>query len=1203
MLQRPADAPGLEGWVAAVESGLLTLDQVRSALILSPEARDFVLPVVRLYQVAFGRVPDAAGLDAWSDALRNGTSLADIARAFAGSAEAARSYGAGDAITVAFVTSMYGNLLERLPESAEIVQLWIASGLSRGEMMLAFINSEEARSYSTRAAATLLDQAGRGVEEYSGSLYDRDGLETMLTVGTDRLTGTSGADVFDAPLAQNPAGDLYLTLQSSDLVDGGAGRDTLKWTIDGEAAGVSNGGSVVPVLKNIEKLALSGTFAGQGSSAELRLDLWRSSGVEEVRLLDSKFVYLAVDHADSATTLTIERSVNGWLEVNDALSVRTALIADSEYGYLDIYGNQNLTTALVVDSPRSELYVYSDAGLLSGLSSVEITNSHYGSIGLYAYAAGDSYDGYGDAEVSGDSWTILIQDSHATYLDLYATGEYVRDADELGSARITGLNGISILDAPDFHVDIEASVESYEGDAGDAVIEGVGDIVVSNSAAPDVREDLYNPYFHMYAYAASYDGTVGDARISGFGSFLVESSASTIFDIRAYTRGSTAGDASITGLTSLVLTDSAAANVSFNTYSTGGYDSPVGSASLQGAASVVMAQSEQSAVSFEATTFGDGGDATVDGLFSLGVIASEGASFTVLAGTAANIAGTVADAVVTGPATISVVASDSFDIGLSATSANSNGSLLAGSGNVEVQGLGALNVLASDDFEVSISATTNGNGSGAAGVSGLATIRVENSEDGSIAVAANSIGEDGVSGSATVSGLGSIALDNADDLTLSIRATSLTDGGAAGVAVVDGLTSLIITGTEGANVSIAAESSVQASGGTVGTASVQGPAVLQVLQSAGTAVAVTASLVNGSNLDTAASVLGLGTIEIVGSAGASVTVAAYIAEGYGAVTGLESVTVTDSANATVGIYGLSSPTLAVDVTNSSGVQLGLDTSVTGVSLDTLGLTLVAGSTATSLSPDVLTFTAGPGASLGSFNIATAGDYLIQDANYIIAEAINITGTDSLVLAGPTGLFGVVTFDTTGFSGTVTATIASIDLTTIDGGAGVENIAFNESTTNAVTVTGGGGNDTFVVVGSINPAQQVFRYAAATDAQLGGPSGITVGNATSVESITGFDTGADLIDVSGFGFSGGSADAFDKVAAVTSSTDLTSIVDFFDDAGADKRVAFAGVGSDTYLFIDADEDGDFSVIADSVVLLIGVTTTGLGAFAASDVVFA
>jgi subtilisin family serine protease len=101
--------------------------------------------VYRVYQAAFGRVPDEGGLGYWLGAKDNGMALADIAAQFMGSSEARGLYGANPS-NEALVNAVYQNVLHRAPDQAGH-DFWVDT-MSRGlntvsSLVLAFSDSPE----------------------------------------------------------------------------------------------------------------------------------------------------------------------------------------------------------------------------------------------------------------------------------------------------------------------------------------------------------------------------------------------------------------------------------------------------------------------------------------------------------------------------------------------------------------------------------------------------------------------------------------------------------------------------------------------------------------------------------------------------------------------------------------------------------------------------------------------------------------------------------------------------------------------------------------------------------------------------------------------------------------------------------------------------------------------------------------------------
>ncbi|MBR1796909.1 MAG: DUF4214 domain-containing protein [Clostridiales bacterium] len=91
ILGRASETAGRDYWVDKIESGELTTDDVVLTILNSQEfnSRDMnnTQYVTALYQAFFDRQPDAQGLNNWVNALNNGASRQDIARAFASTPE------------------------------------------------------------------------------------------------------------------------------------------------------------------------------------------------------------------------------------------------------------------------------------------------------------------------------------------------------------------------------------------------------------------------------------------------------------------------------------------------------------------------------------------------------------------------------------------------------------------------------------------------------------------------------------------------------------------------------------------------------------------------------------------------------------------------------------------------------------------------------------------------------------------------------------------------------------------------------------------------------------------------------------------------------------------------------------------------------------------------------------------------------------
>lgn len=256
-------------------------------------ATDYTAAVQELYVAYFSRPADTGGLLFWNEALNAGrATIADIAAEFAKSTEYQATYGGKTAYDV--VAAVYQNLFSRAPE-VDGLNFWaqhlmkgdftvayavqtIAAG-AQGDDLTAFKNkvtaaaaftnnldtSSEILGYSGDAAnasakawlATVTTDASlaaaiapAAIATAIGTVVNNHpGQSVVLTTGVDTVTGTAGADTFNAAAVYDSSLKNTLnTLSSLDVIDGGAGKDVLNVVDDVLAISVPTTASV----KNVE---------------------------------------------------------------------------------------------------------------------------------------------------------------------------------------------------------------------------------------------------------------------------------------------------------------------------------------------------------------------------------------------------------------------------------------------------------------------------------------------------------------------------------------------------------------------------------------------------------------------------------------------------------------------------------------------------------------------------------------------------------------------------------------------------------------------------------------------------------------------------------------------------------------------------------------------------------------------------------------
>jgi hypothetical protein len=139
LLNRPADAVGLVGWVVQLHDGVAR-SQIVSGIWNSGEHRG--IEVDMFYATFLHRSADPAGRAGWTNALLSGESEVDVARAFIDSGE----YQAAHADNTSFVIGLYGDVLGRAPGAPEVTN-WVQilqGGTGRDAVAEAFLTSREA---------------------------------------------------------------------------------------------------------------------------------------------------------------------------------------------------------------------------------------------------------------------------------------------------------------------------------------------------------------------------------------------------------------------------------------------------------------------------------------------------------------------------------------------------------------------------------------------------------------------------------------------------------------------------------------------------------------------------------------------------------------------------------------------------------------------------------------------------------------------------------------------------------------------------------------------------------------------------------------------------------------------------------------------------------------------------------------------------
>ena len=202
------------------------------------------------------------------------------------------------------------------------------------------------------------------------------------------------------------------------------------------------------------------------------------------------------------------------------------------------------------------------------------------------------------------------------------------------------------------------------------------------------------------------------------------------------------------------------------------------------------------------------------------------------------------------------------------------------------------------------------------------------------------------------------------------------------------------------------------------------------------------------------------------------------------------------------------------------------------------------------------------------------------------ETINVSGNANLEITALTAA-ALNKIDANTLTGALTVDASAADGVEFIGGAGNDDYT---GTAGGDTITGGAGAD-LIALGA--GAVDTIILNAATDSQL---------NATvdGHDIITAFGVAGqlDVIDVGIAGFTGQQTSALANKGALAPTVvdgSTLSVTDFFASGGQDRGVAIGTNGGDTFVFVDANKDGNFTATDDVVLQLDGVVGLTLANF--------
>jgi len=317
---RPADRAGLNYWADEIDAN--GVDAMVNAFGNSAEfeARFGNLSddqlVTNLYQQMFGRLPEIAGLDFYTNQLRTGEStLAEIALDIANGAQNEDVTALNNKVAVA------ANFTAAIDTTEEVLAYSGNDAANAARDFLAGI--DENTDVDAVDVDAQLAQLVANDEQNPGETFT---LTTGIDAGT-AFTGTSGDDKYIGTIGAGA------TLQTADQVNAGEGTDRLEIYSDGTAA-------TLPVMTSVEDLYIKSI-----STAEIaNLDYAAVAGLKTIE------VDTGITDVNGASTATVAQGQTLTLDSVKDGEVGTAGDDQDNEGELEINSAASVTdVSLVLD--------------------------------------------------------------------------------------------------------------------------------------------------------------------------------------------------------------------------------------------------------------------------------------------------------------------------------------------------------------------------------------------------------------------------------------------------------------------------------------------------------------------------------------------------------------------------------------------------------------------------------------------------------------------------------------------------------------------------------------------------------------------------------------------------------------------------------------------------------------------------------------
>lgn len=349
---RPADPVGLAYWQTQDEATALKGFSESAEFTNQFTGLSASQQVTKVYNNLLGRAPDTAGLLYWAGELTAG-------RETIGSLVLSMTKNAlGKDVTTIEDRVTYSNAFTTALNTAEEINAYAGTAATQAarDALLKVVATAVGDHTALNAETAKIDATIASIVSGGGS---NPGQTFTLTTGIDNLTGTSGNDTFTAVFSAvgTTTGADGTSFNTADIVDGGAGTDTISYIVMGDANGKGAANTVVPAnLKNIEAFTVRNlaTDSTPNSEEVHTLDLASVTGVTGVTNKAST-AGVTFNNIGKSASVTVDAVVSGnttftrgAASITDALTINIA--NGVKAGQINSNDGNNDATAVTINS-------------------------------------------------------------------------------------------------------------------------------------------------------------------------------------------------------------------------------------------------------------------------------------------------------------------------------------------------------------------------------------------------------------------------------------------------------------------------------------------------------------------------------------------------------------------------------------------------------------------------------------------------------------------------------------------------------------------------------------------------------------------------------------------------------------------------------------------------------------------------------------